>query len=175
MEILIFDFMEIEEYFSDNPNLKDFLESKEFENCYDNLVNNVLFPLLIEINNPKMFDDCFQWIFKNPDLTFFQELEELIKNAYKTNETKIVNLISNFLEIPAIDLFKKSDIRKLISSIKMAEEMIDVPEKLKNEEFNINKFIEFILTFLPSLLCYVNVFKNKKGISIKFRKFKLQS
>ena len=111
-----------------NTDLEDYLMSNEFKTRYNNLVNNVLLPLLIKFNNPKIFDDIFQGLFNNPDLIFFQKLEELIKFAYEKDDRITAKLISNFLEIPAIDFFKRPDTRKLMSSIEMVKKIIIFPE-----------------------------------------------
>lgn len=131
-----------------NPNLEDYLMSDEFGERYDIFVNNLLIPLLIEINNPQRFDEIFQGFFNKPDLIFYQELEKLIKFAYKKDESKAMKLVSKFLKIPAIDFFKKSHSRKLISSFEMTKNIIGLSKEFKNKDFDIHKSIEFMLNIL---------------------------
>jgi len=131
-----------------NPNLKDYLMSDEFGERYDIFVNNLLIPLLIKINNPQIFDEIFQGFFNRPDLIFYQDLEKLIKLAYKKDSSKCIRLVSKFLEIPAIDFFKKSHTRKLMSNIEMTKNIIGLSKEFKNKDFDIHKSIEFMLNIL---------------------------
>lgn len=148
----------------DNPYLKKIFVNNRLKIPYG-LNNMHLSSILLISIDPIKYDCIFQEKLNNPNLKFFGNLEQLIKNVIQKNDASAKLLISKFLEIKIIKNFRKSDTRNLTSSMMMDEEIQNMAEKLKKNGLDFYSKSDILKASI------VNVHrKTKKLLNIERRK-----
>ena len=119
-----------------NTSFREFMKKKNITGIplQQVMLQRELIPfILVTSIDVKTYDKSYQRRFKNPNLRFFQELEELISNAMDTDENSTRTLIKTFLNLNAIDILVIDNL-DIPSKVLMDEAVLQLKEFYKAKE-----------------------------------------